>query len=143
MKMLKRSLWLLFLSAAVFAVWKFGYPAALKYFFRAAGTVSVGESLLGSLPGANSMLFVVARNDGGVPVAVKKIINPVFPVKFEMTAANLIMPDLLTSKLYLEALLNTHGQLGVVRKGDLRGELSGRVAIISKGLAITLDTAAK
>jgi hypothetical protein len=141
--MLKKLFFWSLLLLAVFAAWRFGYPAALKYFFRASGTVSVNAALVPSMPGANGMLFVVARNDSGVPVAVKKIINPVFPVKFEMTSANLIMPDLLTQKLYIEALLNSHGELGAVRRGDLKGELPGSVRVISKKLDITLDTAAK
>ncbi|OGR68731.1 MAG: hypothetical protein A2081_03245 [Elusimicrobia bacterium GWC2_61_19] len=138
----KLFIWSLLLLAA-FAAWRFGYPAALKYFFRASGTVSVSGGLTAALPGANSMLFLVARNDSGVPVAVKKIINPAFPLKFEMTAANLIMPDLLTRRLYLEAMLNTHGQLGAVRRGDLKNEQPVRVTVISKGLTLTLDTAVK
>lgn len=141
--MLRKLALLLLLAAAVFAGWKFGYQAALRYFFRVSGTVSVRPDLLTALPGANSMLFVVARNSGGVPVAVKKIINPVFPARFEMGPSNLIMPDLLTRRIYLEAALNTHGQLGESRRGDLRGELSSGAAIISKGLSVTLDTQTK
>lgn len=131
------------LAAAGAALWHFGYPLALKYFFRASGTVFITTEMAAAMPGPNSMLFVVARNDGGVPVAVKKIINPVFPAKFEMTTANLIMPDLLTGRLYLEAMLNTHGQLGVSRKGDIKGALNSGVAIVSKNSEITLDTAVK
>ena len=136
-------MWLAVLAAAVFLAWRFGYPAALKYFFRISGTVSVAPGLLTALPGANSMLFVVARNESGLPVAVKKLINPIFPAEFEMTSSNLIMPDLLTRRIYLEALLNTHGQLGVLRKGDLRGSRQDRVNFIGKGLEITLDAAEK
>lgn len=141
--MIKKLFLFSLLLLAGLAAWRFGYPAALKYFFRVSGTVSVSDRLLASIPGPNSMLFVVAHNDGGVPVAVKKLINPVFPVKFEMTSENLIMPDLLTRKLYLEGLLNTHGQLGATRRGDLKGELRGRVTVMSKGLDITLDRVAE
>ncbi|MDD2805464.1 MAG: hypothetical protein PHV33_07900 [Elusimicrobiales bacterium] len=141
--MRKRWFWLAFLAAAVFLAWRFGYQAALRYFFRVSGTVSVARELLPALPGANSMLFVVARNDRGVPVAVQKIINPVFPANFELAAEGLIMPDLLTRRVYLEALLNTHGQVGVFRRGDLKGELSGRVHFISKGVELRLDSQAK
>lgn len=141
--MLKRFFWVAVLAGAGFLTWRFGYAYALKYFFRVSGTVSVAPQLLQGLPGANSMLFVVARNESGVPVAVKKIISPVFPAKFEMTASNLIMPDLLTRRLYLDAILNTHGQLGVLRRGDLKGARQDRVAFISKSLEITLDTAQK
>ena len=141
--MLKKITWLALLAAGAFLAWRFGYPYALKYFFRVSGTVSVAPELLQGLPGANSMLFVVARNEGGVPVAVKKIISPVFPAKFEMTSSNLIMPDLLTRRIYLDALLNTHGQLGVLRRGDLKGARQDRVNFVSKGLEITLDTSKK
>ncbi len=141
--MLRKTVYLALLAGALFAGWKFGYQAALRYFFRASGTVSVRPDLLNSLPGPNAMLFVVARNSGGVPVAVKKIINPAFPARFEMGHSNLIMPDLLTGRLYLEAALNTHGRLGDSRRGDLKGQLSSGVPIISKGASITLDTLEK
>lgn len=141
--MFKRFAWLALLAAVLFLAWRFGYNAALKYFFRVSGTVSVAQELLPSLPGANSMLFVVARNEGGVPIAVKKIINPVFPAKFELSPSSLIMPDLLTRRLYFEALLNTHGQLGTPRKGDLKGASPESVSIRRKNLDITLSSAAK
>lgn len=141
--MAKRFLWLGILAVAGFLAWRFAYPVALKYFFKVSGTVSVAPALVPGLPGANGMLFVVARNEGGVPVAVRKIINPVFPAKFEMTASSLIMPDLLTRKIYLEALLNTHGELGAPRRGDLKGARKDRVNFISKGLEIELDAAGK
>lgn len=141
--MLKRLFWLATLVLAGFLAWHFGYPAATRYFFRASGTVCVPPELVQSLPGPNSMLFVVARNENGIPVAVKKIINPVFPEDFNLNSSNLIMPDLLTGKLYFEAHLNTHGQLGSPRSGDFKGELSAGAGIISKGLVINLDTRIK
>jgi hypothetical protein len=103
----------------------------------------VAGPLLQSLPGPNSMLFVVAVNEGGVPVAVKKIINPVFPAEFEMTSSSLIMPDLLTGRIYLEAMLNTHGQLGSPRRGDFKGSFRERVSIRQKGVDLTLDNTEK
>ncbi len=141
--MLKRLAWLVLLAAAGFLAWRYGYQTALKYFFRVTGTVEVSADIVPALPGPNSMLFVVARNEGGVPVAVKKIINPVFPVKFELTPGSLIMPDLLTRKIYLDALLNTHGQLGVIKRGDLKGTIKDRVNFISKGVEIDLDAVEK
>lgn len=141
--MRKRYIWALLLAGAVFWGWRYGYQAALKYFFRISGTVTAAEALPEGRAGANSMLFVVARNERGVPVAVSKIINPVFPAEFKLTPANLIMPDLLTRGVYLEALLNTHGQLGVSRKGDLRGERREQAGFISKGLQINLSRTEK
>jgi len=89
------------------------------------------------------MLFVVARNDSGVPIAVNKIINPVFPADFGLTSSNLIMPDLLTRRIYLEAHYNIHGQLGAARRGDLKGTRQDRIDFISKDIEIKLDSAEK
>jgi hypothetical protein len=136
--MRKRYIWAVLLALAAFLGWRYGYQASLKYFFRISGTVTCSGTLPGGRPGANSMLFVVARNERGVPVAVSKIINPVFPAEFELTSSSLIMPDLLTRKVYLEALLNTHGKLGDFRKGDLRGERQERANFISKKMEINL-----
>jgi len=141
--MVKRFFLLGMLVLAGFLAWRFGYPAALKHFFRLSGTVNMSERLLPALPGPNSMLFVVAVNEDNVPVAVTKIINPIFPAAFEMNASNLIMPDLLTGKIYLEARLNTHGELAVIRRGDLKGSFRERVNIRQKGLEITLTDQAK
>jgi hypothetical protein len=139
----KRLFWLVLLVVSGFLAWHFGYQAAIRYFFRASGTVNVAPQLLGSLPGPDSMLFVMARNDSGITVAVKKVINPVFPAEFRMNSANLIMPDLLTRRLYFEARVNTHGQLNSPRKGDLQSGANTAAGIVSKGLEITLDTRIK
>ena len=130
-------LWLLLASAAGLAFWRFGYPATLRYYFRVGGTITLSGAARPELP-ANSMLFVIAKNDSGVPVAIKKIINPAFPLAFEITPANLIMPDLLTRRVYLEAFVNSHGLLGVFRKGDLKGESGDLVTVFRKDLLIQL-----
>ena len=136
--MVKRLFWLGLLAAAVFLASRFGYPAAMRHFFRAAGTVTLAPDLPPGSVAPNSMLFVVARNTDGVPVAVKKAINPVFPLAFEMTSSDLIMPDLLTRTIYFEAVLNTHGQILALRQGDLRGSQVSGEHFISKGIRIEL-----
>ena len=136
--MFKKAIWLLIVSACALVLWRFAYPASLRYFFKVAGTVTISKALNESYLPANSMLFVVAKNDSGVPVAVKKIINPVFPLKFEITAANLIMPDLLTRQVYIEAYLNNHGELEVFKKGDLKGDCGGLVEVFRKDLTLEL-----
>jgi hypothetical protein len=137
--MLKKLLWLLLAVGAGLAFWRFGYTASLRYFFKIGGTIKLsGGAPAAALP-ANSMLFVIAKNDSGVPVAVKKIINPAFPLDFEITPSNLIMPDLLTRRVYLEAFVNTHGRLGIVRKGDLKGEYKDPVTVFRKDISIQLE----
>lgn len=136
--MVKRILWLTVLAACAALFWRFGYTATLRYFFKLRGTVVLSGAAAASAAQPNSMLFVVARNDSGVPVAVRKIINPAFPAAFEIAPGNLILPDLLTRRLTLEALVNTHGKLGEFRKGDLRGSAPGFVSAFQKDIEIAV-----
>lgn len=132
----KKFFWLLAAAGALF-FWRYGYQASLRYLFKVSGTVSLSPTAVPPLP-ANTMLFVVARNDGGVPVAVKKVINPRFPYQYEITPSSLIMPDLLTRRLSVEAHLNTHGSLGVPGRGDLKGEHGQPVQVRGGGADIKL-----
>jgi hypothetical protein len=121
----------------------FIYPFALRAVFLVQGTAQITSDLAERAARPNTMLFLVARNEDGVPVAVKKVINPVFPLDFQMTPADLIMPDILTKTVYLEAFLNNHGQLGVLKSGDLTGLVKKPVFIFTKHHVITIDTPAK
>lgn len=138
----RKRFWLLAAAVAALFFWRFGYQASLRYFFKISGTVALRPGAVPPLP-ANTMLFVVAKNESGVPVAVKKVINPVFPMTFEITPSNLIMPDILTRRVTLEAFLNTHGRLGVFERGDLKGEGGAPVAVHAKKIGILLYNPSK
>src|SRR3954463_1701070 len=71
------------------------------------GTVNVAPALLGRAQNPNTVLFIVARNAGGVPVAVREIVNPAFPCKFSIGPADLILPGGWGSELTLPARLAT------------------------------------
>lgn len=115
------------------------YPFALKSAFSISGTAEIAPGLAERARKANTMLFLVAKNDCGVQVAVKKIINPVFPQRFQLTPSDLILPDVLTRDLYLEAFLNSHGELGVFRSGDMKGSANEPFFIYSKKAHILID----
>jgi len=119
------------------------YPFALRAVFLVKGTAQITSDLAERATKPNTMLFLVARNEDGVPVAVKKIINPVFPLDFQMTQSDLIMPDVLTEKIYLDAVVNTHGGLGVLKSGDLTGSIRRSIFIFAKHNIILIDTLAK
>lgn len=140
---MKRIFYLFLCGAALFALTRFGYLYFLRLAFNLRGQVEITEHLVEAAARPNVMLFMVARNKAGVPVAVKKIINPVFPLNFRITSANLIMPELLTRYLFLEAFLNNHGELGVFRPGDIKGEIRHPVLFREKEIELILDTAAK
>ncbi|HAF95614.1 MAG: hypothetical protein A2X34_05850 [Elusimicrobia bacterium GWC2_51_8] len=140
---MKKIFYLSLCCAVLFALTRFGYLYFLRLTFNLRGQVVITEHLVETATRPNAMLFMVARNKAGVPVAVKKIINPVFPLNFRITSTNLIMPELLTKALFLEAFLNNHGELGVFRQGDIKGEIKHPVLFREKEIELILNTAAK
>lgn len=118
------------------------YPFLIQAFFNLSGSAEIPAELTERATKYNTMLFLVAKNDRGVPVAVKKIINPVFPLNFQMTQSDLILPDILTRKIFLEAFLNNHGELGVFKAGDIKGSVKPPLFIFSKKIRLIIDTPA-
>ena len=137
---MKKTFYLLAFGAALLASARLAYPRFLTIAFNLRGRLEMADSLKEAAARPNTMLFVVARNESGVPVAIKKIINPSFPLSFRLSAENLIMPELLTKFLFLEAFLNTHGELGVTRAGDIKGEIVRQVYFREKDVLLTLNT---
>jgi hypothetical protein len=108
--------------------------------FRLSGTVDVAPRLRDRVPKQNAMLFVVAQNAGGVPVAVLRIVNPDFPAAFEMGSADLLLPAVRHREpLTVRAMLNTRGDMGATHPGDFEGASPGVVAPGAGGILITLD----
>ena len=140
--MKKNFLLFLFFSLLAMSAY-FIYPFTLRAIFLVRGTAEITSELAERAAKPNTMLFLVAKNEGGVPVAVKKIINPVFPLDFQLTPSDLIMPDILTKKIYLEAFVNSHGNLGVFKNGDLTGSIAAPLFIFSKKNRIRIDTTGK
>ena len=140
---MKKKIYLLLCGAALFALIRSGYPYFIRQAFSLRGQVEITAGLAEAASRPNTMLFLVARNKTGVPVAIKKIINPVFPLDFRITSENLMLPELLTKSLFLEAFLNNHGELGVFRPGDIKGEIKSPVLFREKGINLILNTVAK
>lgn len=110
--------------------------------FRLSGTVDVAPKLRARAPKTSAMLFVVAKNAGGVPVAVQRIVNPDFPAAFDMGPADLIVPAVRRREpLTVHAVLNNHGDIGAPRAGDLEGSAPGVVVSGTRDVAVVLDRA--
>lgn len=113
----------------------FLYPYLLKKIFTISGTISIAEKYKKK---PNFMLFIVLKNKGDIPIAIRKTINPSFPLEFTLTANDLIMPDLLSRKVYIEAYLNNHGVLGKSKTSDMLGRIKKPIFINSKKIEIPL-----
>lgn len=110
--------------------------------FRLTGVVEIAPALSSRAPRTNATLFVVARNAGGVPVAVHRIVNPEFPAPFTMGPADLLVPAIRRREpLSLMARLNAHGNLDRAEPGDLEGLAPGTVRSGDRGARVRLEKA--
>ena len=78
-----------------------GYDAPIR------GSISLAPTLLNRARMPNTVLFIVAQNQGGVPVAVQRIVNPLFPFEFEIGPKDLLLPDAWRGEMRLTARLAT------------------------------------
>ena len=108
--------------------------------FRVSGSITVAAHLQARVPHTNSVLFIVAKNAGGVPIAVRRIVNPQFPVDYALTSEDLLVPGS-TPKgpMTLEVEMNTHGDVGKPLKGDLHGEHPDRISNGERGVHVVID----
>lgn len=110
--------------------------------FRLSGTVEIAPELEAQAPKNNSVLFIVAQNEGGVPVAVHRIVDAEFPAPYSMGPKDLLVPGIRSDEpLTILAQLNAHGHLGAPKPGDLEGRRAGTARPGDRGVKITLDRA--
>jgi hypothetical protein len=108
--------------------------------FHLSGSVDVSPKLRARMPKENVMLFVIAENAGGVPVAVHRIVNPDFPAEFKMGPGDLLVPTVSRREpLQVHAEMNVHGDVGTPRPGDLEGVASETWHPGDAGVLVVLD----
>ena len=108
--------------------------------FSLSGTVDIAPRLRERAPRTNAMLFVVAENEGRVPVAVRRIVNPEFPAAFALRSEDLLVPAVRRREpLRVHVEMNTHGDIGRPQPGDLEGDAAGLAVPGAAGIRVTLD----
>ncbi|MBI4375751.1 MAG: hypothetical protein HY549_04795 [Elusimicrobia bacterium] len=108
--------------------------------FHISGIITVASPLRFRVPKTNAVLFIVAKNRGGVPVAVGRIVNPQFPVSYSLGPHDLLVPDnKVREPLVLHVQMNNHGNLGKPAKGDLEGECPDLVYPGDRSAHIVID----
>jgi len=108
--------------------------------FRLSGVVEISPALEARAPKTNSVLFIIAQNAGGVPVAVHRIVNPEFPASFTMSPQDLLVPGIRNNEhLIIVARLNAHGVLSAPKQGDLEGRSPDPAHPGDHGVKVRLD----
>lgn len=106
--------------------------------FNISGTVQVPQRLLKMAQTDNNSCSIIVKNEADVPVAIKRVVNPKFPLEFRLGEENLLVPDI-EGNLKLEVQINNHGNLGVLKEGDVFGATEGLLKPNSKNILVQAD----
>ena len=108
--------------------------------FSLSGSITVSARLHHRAEMPNTVLFIVASNAAGVPIAVQRIINPTFPLEYRMSNEDLVLPGpVWGGALTVKTLVNSSGKVGVTQRGDLTGSHRGSVRAGERGVDVVID----
>lgn len=88
--------------------------------FSISGTVTVPERLVAMAQADNNSCAIIVKNEADVPIAIKRVVNPKFPLEFTLSEADLLTASV-EGNLKMEVQINSHGQLGIIKQGDIFG----------------------
>ena len=125
------------LAVAAWGAWTLNKEVPVEG-FNLAGKVEVAPRLLKSAQANNISCSIVVKNEADVPVAVKRIINPQFPLEFSLDKSDLLIEGY-QGNLKVEAQINSHGKLGVLQSGDIFSEESKTYVSGQKDIVIIAD----
>ena len=131
---------ILFIVALVSVV-AFAFCTARKVHearFSITGTVEVPQRLTQVAEADNNSCAIIVKNAADVPVAIKRVVNPKFPLAFELGEDDLLASSV-DGELKLEVQINSHGKLGVIKEGDIFGTLEIPIQPNSKDLVVQAD----
>lgn len=104
-----------------------------------AGTVALAEGLRDGAAFSGT-LFVIARRGAGPPLAVKRIVEPVFPVPFTLGPEDSMLPGTdFAGEVTLVARLKRDGRASAAVRGDLEGAAPAPVPVGTTDARITLE----
>ena len=103
--------------------------------FDLTGTVTVPDRLLQLAEADNNSCAIIVKNEADVPVAIKRVVNPKFPLQFALGEEDLLTESI-DGDLKLEVQINSHGQLGIIKEGDVFGNIEGYVTAHDKDINV-------
>lgn len=87
----------------------------------------------------NSILLISVKNEKGIPVGLKKIIDPLFPLKTKISRKDIFLPGLITSKIEISAEMNMSGMVGVKEKGSFYCSKPVKTFFLSSEKKVDMD----
>ncbi len=135
---MKKIFALLLVIASVAVCYYCATRAAQEPRFAVTGTVEVPQRLLQLAQADNNSCAIIIKNEADVPVAIKRVVNPKFPLEFALGEEDLLTESI-SGELKLEVQINKHGQLGIVKEGDVFGNVEGPVDAHAKNVIVQAD----
>jgi len=106
--------------------------------FHITGTITVPQRLVAVAQADNNSCAIIVKNEADVPIAIKRVVNPKFPLNFELGEDDLLASEV-EGNVKLEVQINDHGKLGVIKEGDIFGTVNGLLAPNSKDVLVQAD----
>ena len=107
-----------------------------------SGTIEVVPALRTKAEGKPVLFLIARKGGGGPPLAVVRVANPRFPLKFEVSKRNVMIPGVpFEGMVTLSARLDADGSAGPASAGDLEGRMVRPVRVGEKNVRIVIDKA--
>jgi cytochrome c-type biogenesis protein CcmH len=91
-----------------------------------SGTIYIEPSLASKVNRSDRLFIIARRPEGGPPLAVQKIVNPEFPLKYWLSQEDVMIPGVeFTGEVTVIARIDKDGQAGPPQPGDLEGSWKG------------------
>ncbi len=107
-----------------------------------SGTVEVAPALRAKAEGKPVLFLIARQGGGGPPLAVVRVANPRFPLAFEISKRNVMIPGVpFEGMVSLAARLDADGSAGPAGVGDLEGRTARPVRVGERNVRIVIDRA--
>ncbi len=107
-----------------------------------AGTIDVAPALQAKARGKPVLFLIARKGGGGPPLAVVRVANPRFPLAFEISKRNVMIPGVpFEGMVSLSARVDADGSAGPASGGDLEGRTARPVRVGEQNVRIVIDKA--
>ena len=107
-----------------------------------SGTIDIAPALRSKAQGKPVLFLIARKSGGGPPLAVVRVGNPRFPLAFEISKRNVMIPGVrFEGMVSLAARLDADGSAGPASAGDLEGRTARPVRVGAKDVRIVIDKA--
>lgn len=107
-----------------------------------SGTIEIAPALRAKAEGKPVLFLIARKGGGGPPLAVVRVGNPKFPLAFEISKRNVMIPGVpFEGMVSLAARLDADGSAGPAGAGDLEGRTTRPVRVGERDVRIVIDKA--